>query len=153
MGSRSSVPVPVIGFMLSSLRYFASLGRWIWNILEVKGSSPTYLCKIVRSSRLLVRRIGQLAPDFLGANVASISSSPAPRTVLVPKFTENSPHFTPKVFHLLFLTTHSTMTEQDILMPINGYRRPNRQLSNEHKTVIIASRTAGLQWSEVASRN
>ena len=38
-------------------------------------------------------------------------------------------------------------------MPISGNRRPNRQLSNEHKTAIIASRTAGLQWSEVASRN
>jgi transposase len=45
------------------------------------------------------------------------------------------------------------MTDQDILKPISANRRRTYQLSNEHKSAIVASRAAGLRWSEVASRN
>jgi transposase len=45
------------------------------------------------------------------------------------------------------------MTNRDILKPIAANRRRGYQLSNEHKSAIVASRTAGLKWKEVASRN
>lgn len=45
------------------------------------------------------------------------------------------------------------MTNRQILKPSSANRRPNHQLSNEHKSAIVASRAAGLRWHEVASQN
>ena len=45
------------------------------------------------------------------------------------------------------------MINRDILKPISANRRHNHQLSNEHKSAIVAGRAAGLRWREVASQN
>jgi hypothetical protein len=79
-----------------------------------------------------------------------VGSVPA---VLVHKFTEKFPAAHHRAFYLLPSTTYNTMTDQDILKPTSANRRRTCQLSNEHKSAIVASRAAGLRWSEVASRN
>lgn len=77
-------------------------------------------------------------------------------TVLVGKFPSFSPQVTTEVFDHLSSTNNNNnnnMTNRAILKPINVNRRCGYQLSNEHKSAIVASRAGGLWWKEVASQH